>query len=368
MPNKSVAIIGAGTAGLILAKRLAKAGIDTTIYDQKGRPGFPVRASGILSITGLSTLGIEYEDAITNTLHGAVLNFGKKSVRIRAKKPIAHILDRLKLNEICMKEAVSAGAKVRTNTRIEPEKLDDLAANNIIVGADGAVSIVASHFKFPPITRHVLTYRTEHAYAREEQDMVELFFDNNMAKGFFGWLSPNSSDVTELGIGVLSGKDNSKACFGRFIEKPEIKGVAAARILDSGASMIPTELRKRFVHEKDEVLLVGDAAGQVKPTTGGGIIFGGNGAVVAANTIINYTKGNARLRDYEKKWRSEFGKEVRMHNIIYSLYSKMNTKGMEIIASAMNKTRFNEFLSEYGDMDRPSIILRRLFLRPFSRS
>ena len=107
-----VSIIGAGTAGLVAGRDLASAGISTTIYDQKNELGIPVRASGIISINGLRMSGIAYESAVTNTLRGARIHAGSSVMRISAKEPVAKVLDRKRLSDICEYEADHAGAKI----------------------------------------------------------------------------------------------------------------------------------------------------------------------------------------------------------------------------------------------------------------
>ncbi|MDE1828110.1 MAG: NAD(P)/FAD-dependent oxidoreductase [Candidatus Micrarchaeota archaeon] len=366
--KNSVAIVGAGTAGLIAANRLRKLGVETTVYDQKPRPGFPVRASGILSINGLGTLGVDYKKAMTNTLNGAKLHIGKETIEIRAKKPIAYVLERFELNQLLQEASELAGAEVKVGAQVDGKTLDRLSEKNIIVGADGAVSTVARHFKFPPIEKHILTFRAEYDYSVEDSGMVELFFDKDVTPGFFGWISPNSKDIAEIGIGIDSAFGNSRASFEKFKKIPAIKQIVEnGKLITDGASIIPVGMREHFVKDNEEVLLVGDAAGQVKPTTGGGIIFGGNGAVYAANAIHRHIEGGAKLSEYERIWRKEFQKEVRLHSFFYDLYSSMDKKKLEQVARMIKLMRLESFLGKYGDMDRPSLVIKRFFLRGLAK-
>ena len=159
--RKKVAIIGAGTSGLIAAKRLAALGIETTVYEQKSRLGYPPKASGIVSISGLDGLGIKYKKAVTNTLYGSNIHAGKEVLKVRSDKPKAQVLDRVVLNELCCKEAEESGAKIRIGEKIEGKTLGSLCEENILIGADGPLSTVARHFEMGPLGRHVLTYKAE---------------------------------------------------------------------------------------------------------------------------------------------------------------------------------------------------------------
>lgn len=362
--KNSVAVIGAGTAGLIAARKLSQLGIDTTVYDQKQIPGSPVRASGILSINGLETLGVDYKKVTTNVLHGAFLHIGKEKIEIKSKKPMAYVLERLRLNELCQDEAVSAGSEIVKGKKLGAAELDEISKENIVVGADGAVSTVAHHFKFPAISKSILTFRAEYDYSMAEPGMVELFFDKDITPGFFGWIAGESKDIAEIGIGIDSKFGNSKAAFEKFKKIPRIEEIVKeGKLRSEGASVIPVGIRKRFVDEQREVVLVGDAAGHVKPTTGGGIIFGGNGALLAAKVIANHVTKGTPLMEYERGWRKEFEREVNLHDFFYEMYSSLDKKNLERIATAMRILKLDKFLGKYGDMDRPSLVIKRFFLR-----
>ncbi len=366
MQNK-VTVIGAGTAGLIAAKRLGRYGIDTVVYDQKEVLGQPVRASGILSITGLSTLGINYSSCITNTLYGANLHAGGKAMRIMSKKPMAHVLDRKRLNWRCRDEAEAAGAMVETGRRITARDLDSFAGTGVLVGADGAVSTVARHFSLGEIGRVALTYKADFNVEAQDSRMVDLFFDRHAYSGLFAWLCPNAKDILEVGIGIDSRHGNAKRAFDHFMKTGEVKDiVGGGRPISEGASIIPMMLRKRIVDEKRGVILVGDAAGQVKPTTGGGIIFGGNAAIMAADAVKRYFEGTGRLADYAAAFNKKYGIDLKMHSLANRIYSSAGPRAAGVMFSAMNALGIDSFLGDYGDMDRPSLILKRLFLRGFA--
>ncbi len=359
-----MSIIGAATSGLIAAKRLASHGIDATVYDQKSVLGSPVRASGILSVTGLATLGIDYTKTITNTLYGANVHCAGKVMRIVSEKPVAHILERQRLNEVCRDEAAREGARILTGRRISGSELNRMRNLGIVIGADGAVSTVAKHFGLGKIRRMALTYKAEFNLDVQDPGVVDLFFDNTKYRGLFAWLAPNAKDILEVGVGIDSTAGNARTAFDMFLQEPEVKNVIDGRKpITQGASIIPMSLRERFVDEDKGVLLVGDAAGQVKPTTGGGIIFGGNGAIMAAEAIDKHINGSGRLSDYERSFRTAYGLDTRLHSLINRFYTSLSPRSLGTIVSVMNAFGIDKFLAMYGDMDRPSLIMKRFFLR-----
>lgn len=362
---KEVVIVGAGVVGLVAAREMAARGLDVTVYDQKRRVSDNAeKASGILSKEGLDRIGIEYDVAKVNTLYGAVLHAGKQKLRIKARDVKALVLDRRKLVESCMEEAEKEGAKIILGKKIGKEEL--LALNDksrVIVGADGAVSGVASVFGFPKINEFVLTYKKTYNKAHvDDSGVVDLFFYSR-ANRFFGWSAPYSSSTTELGIGVSSrARTSSTKAFDEFIRLGEVASMIENAKGETGyASMIPLEARKKTV--SGNVLLVGDAAGQVKATTGGGIIFGALCAKVAAEAVERHLVRGEPLDIYEREWKRRYGADLKLHRMIHEYYSSLSSRNFESFFRIARVLGAEAFFSKYGDMDRPSTMLKRFFLR-----
>ncbi len=360
--NGSVVIVGAGVAGLSLARDLASKGMDVTVYDAKLHVSDSAsKASGILSVSGLNRIGIPYQKAVVNRLNGAVLHTGNETLRVKADHTMALVIDRGKLAEATLIEAEKAGASVILGKRLDREAVRDIARKNmVLVGADGAVSTVASTFSFPPIKEYVLTYKAEYNSARvDDMRVVEMFF-SDAASGFFAWTVPYSKEKVEAGIGVSGfAKRNSATAF-RAFEKTNSM-LSNARFTKGWASMIPLSSRKVTV--KDNIALVGDAAGQVKATTGGGIIFGVSCAKILAATIESHIRKGTPLLRYERDWRRRYSMDLRLHSMLHSYYSGMSTRNFELLFRLSKLLGAESFLSKYGDMDRPSAMIKRFFLR-----
>lgn len=362
--KKGAAIIGAGTAGLIAARALSDLGIETAVYDQKKILGVPVRASGILSVKGLRELGISYNRAITNTLYGANIHAGKEAMKLRAARPMAHVLDRKMLNDLCHDEAVAKGAEVFLERRIGGRQLDELSRNRIIIGADGAVSQVATHFSMGKIRKYCLTYKAEYNISPDEHDMVSLFFDNKISKGLFGWTCPNSKNILEVGIGIDSQSGNAKNAFEKFLATKAIQDkVGGLKPIGEGASIIPMSLREKIVDKKSNVLLVGDAAGQVKPSTGGGIIYGGNAAMLAGQVIKEHLQDGTSLEEYSERYKARYQLDTMIHSVANSFYSNISAEGLAFAIKLFKAIGIDSLLSSYGDMDMPSLIPRNFIKR-----
>ncbi|HUC38680.1 MAG TPA: NAD(P)/FAD-dependent oxidoreductase [Candidatus Acidoferrum sp.] len=362
--QKEVVVVGGGIIGLVIAKELAKSEVPVTLYEGKKRIGEGAnKASGILSIGGLEGIGVNYKEAILNRLNGAVLYAGGEKLTIKAGGPKAYVLDREIFALLCAREAERAGAKIVTNTMVDKEMLSSMEKESIIVGADGVVSSVASNFGFPKINDYVLTYKAEYSNANiDDVNSCELFF-SDAPKKFFGWTVPYSKDKLEVGIGEwMRSRRNSLSVFNAFVRNPMVnRELEGATKLSGHASIIPLQTRKTTV--KGNVLLVGDAAGQVKATTGGGIVFGTMCAKTASEVIVSHIRKGTPLALYEKLWRKKYGLDLLMHKLIHRYYSGMGSRGSGLVFRIARLAGVENFLGEYGDMDRPSVVVRRLVVR-----
>ncbi len=353
---KKIIIIGAGIIGLIFAKELSKFHIKCEIYDLKSNISENAdKASGILSKTGLNKININFSSSIENKLNGAIIHSNNQKIELKKNTIIAYIINRKKIIEVLYGELKNNKyIKFKFNTKIGKKDLIKLKRNknNIIIGADGAISSVASVFNFPKINEYVLTYKAIYSNANIQNiHFVELFFNNNLSNGFFSWTAPHSNSKIEIGIGISSNKKiNSKHIFNKFIQKKCIKHIILnAKIESQYASIIPIATRKKTII--DNVILIGDSAGQVKSSTGGGIIFGAMCAKIAANVVYKNLKNNEPLQNYEKRWRKKYLFDLRIHKLIHYFYSNISNKNFSFFLIVIKFLNINKLLSKHGDMD-----------------
>lgn len=353
---KKIIIIGAGIIGLIFAKELSKFHIKCEVYDLKSNISENAdKASGILSEVGLNNIGINFSSSIENKINGAIIHSNNQKIELKKNKNIAYIINRKKIIKVLYDELkYNKYIKFKFNTKIEKKDLIELKKNknNIIIGADGAISTVASVFNFPKINEYILTYKAIYSNANIQNiHFVELFFDNNLSSGFFGWIAPHSNSKIEIGIGISNNKKiNSKNIFNKFIRKKYINNIILnAKIKSQYASIIPIAIRKKTII--DNIMLIGDSAGQVKSSTGGGIIFGAMCAKIAANVINQNLKFNKPLQNYEKTWRKEYLLDLKIHKLIHTFYSKISNRNFSFFLIAIKLLNIDKLLSKHGDMD-----------------
>jgi flavin-dependent dehydrogenase len=116
---------------------------------------------------------------------------------------------------------------------------------------------------------------------------------------------------------------------------------------------IPVETRAKTaktvgsgMHRKN-ILLVGDAAGQVKSTTGGGVIFGGNCAALAGKYVTKPER-------YEEEWRAKYGADLTIHKFLHDYLASKPDSSLSRLGKRLNRLNIGEYLSKSGHMDKPT--------------
>jgi len=338
-----VHIVGAGPAGCIAAMSTIEAGHDAIVSEEHNEAGWPATCSGLFSHEGLQTLGrfIDYRKTVINSVHGADIHFSDSVFRVRAKEAVAYVCDRGEFDARLAENAEAEGAHMIYGERVRGE-----FRSNLIIGADGPHSHVAAHFGFPAIRRYVCAMKALVAYdsaASGGPSVIRMYLSSERFPGFFGWMIPHSKDIAEFGAGVaLPG--NVRRAWDHLMR---MHGVASPREVSS--DIIPMEARGRVTVESGgkRVLLTGDAAGQVKATTGGGVIFGGNCARLAGKHAANPAR-------YELGWRTRHGPDLFIHRAIRDHLDSLDEKKLASLGRRLNGMGMDGYLSEHGSMDSPT--------------
>ncbi len=310
-----IPVIGGGPAGLLVAKEASGLGKEIVVYEEHKRIGEPVQCGGLVSREGLKNLGVDYREAVLNEILGArAYSPSGKVLEFKKKKGYALVIDRGKLDRIIAEEAESNGAKIELGKRIEnPMEL----AKGILIGADGANSIVA---KSLGITRkYLIAYQITNRM-KTDLDFVELHL-GAFAPGFFAWIIPVDEKYVRMGLAY--DPDRARELHREYNPRTGLKFFAHIRKypwdpVDELGGIIPIYDRKPAVY--GNIALVGDAAAQVKPSTGGGIAIGG----VSARILGKVLGEDRPLSEYEKLWRERFDRELSLHLAIHKFQSRLS--------------------------------------------
>ncbi len=352
MSDYDVVVIGAGSAGLNTAIHCAKLGLSVAVVEEHTRIGFPRHCSGLYSTRFLEFTNLAKE-FYEHEVRGARFHPPSgKAVEMGRDDTVAFVINRGLFDMHLSKVAKESGAEIVTGTRVSGIRIERDHANvftdkktlsaRLVCGADGSNSTVARQLgiKTPPRLHGIMAITKENDFS----NFVDLYFDNRLYPGFFAWKIPRGKTV-EYGIAGNVGPDNLEN-FNRFLEK---FGVVKYE-LSSG--VIPMGFQKSF---SNRTLLVGDAAAQTKPLTGGGVIYGMICARIAAQTFAEAVKQNRFdekfLSRYQSAWRGKIGKGISRGLLVRSVYAKMPNRAIDALFGVVNNPVVRRMFENYGDME-----------------
>ena len=241
---------------------------------------------------------------------------------------------------------------------------------SVVIGADGVKSQIASYAGIGKPARVLPGIQIEAPYASEDSDFVELF-PGSSAPGFFAWTVPLGEKVSRIGLALEpgiackngSGENSPLSYLEKFLHKnPHVKARCSGGMLDFVLGGIPIGPQEKTF--SDGVLLAGDAAGQTKPTSGGGIYTGAFAAKiagkVAAEAALEGDTSAQRLSEYDRLWRKGLAKELEIGMKIHDYIGKLEDNQLNELIGSLNTPSILNMITEYGDMDHPSVLMRKL--------
>ncbi len=350
-----VVIVGASATGSLAGREAAKRGASVLLLEEDSLPGKFHKCSGLYSKRGIEKLNVDYSGFFCNEIKGANIHAGKHSFTVQKKESIALVLDRQKLDEALCQQAIDAGAKLQTSQKIMRKNENGIASQNsmfgfrYLIGADGVSSTVAHLYNFPSIGNGniAMCYEAEFDNCNiENPELVDVFLDRKIFPGFFGWIIPSGGKKARIGFGTTK-HAALKIAFNSFFALPQVQQVRGDKTLRDFWHAIP--LRTRKVTQKQNVLLVGDAAGQVKSTSGGGVVFGGQCAMLAGE--IAARNCNGENLNYEAAWRKKFGKVLKTHRAIRKIFDAVPTPLHKLTVFGFDKLFVSKLVEKFGDMD-----------------
>jgi geranylgeranyl reductase family protein len=312
-----VVVVGAGPAGLTVANTLADRGYDVAVLEEHEHIGFPVHCTGLLGMEAFEELDLP-RSTILSTIRSARFHTSTGlGFTVRDQRLEAAVVDRAAFDRALAERAQRAGAVIRLGARVQRlERASDHVRAELpqkqAVKARAAVLACGAHYRLnrmldlgmpPHFSRSAQTET-----ALRHDDSIDLYVGRQLAPGGFGWIVPFRRGETSFArIGLMC--DDAPGRFESFAER---LGVPQER-RSVRLKMVPLAPVKRVV--ADRVLAVGDAAGFVKPTTGGGIYYGLLSGRIAGDVLDEALRRDQLtapgLRDYENRCRQRFSPEIR---------------------------------------------------------
>ena len=342
-----VIVAGGSVAGLLSAREISAEGYSVLVIEEDYEIGTPEHCGGLVSIAGLEELGIvPFRKTFDHMIESAkITSPNGNSFTINSKKQKVVEISRRELDKQIAFQAQKNGAiiKVRTSfqeitdtgIRTSEGKIDC----KIFVDARGVSSLIHKD------RTGILSSAQYEIYADWiKKGKVEVIFDQERYPGFFAWIIPSDQGKGKVGV-AGRGINVSEALDIILKERGNFSTIRKiyAPIWIKG----PIE---KFVEGK--TVIIGDAAGQAKPTTAGGIFTSGMGGVYAGQAISKFLKTNeiSDLQNYQKKWTERFGKEFEKQLLARKILERINNQTINKLFESITPEITNE-ISEKDDFD-----------------
>jgi len=361
-------IAGGSISGLLAGREISTKGFTVGVFEEDYELGVPERCDGLVSAKGISTLDVPLaSQVVQNSIRKAFLySPGGLCLEVDATKQNVIVLNRKEFDRAVAQQASKAGAVIRTACRVERKEIsrDGAVFQGKFGRARGSLAIDARGYSSLVSVRRRGALQGGKYVVRGswfDRHAVELYFDNNVTPGFFKWVIPINEELAK--VGAAGEAINPFRLLDKFVETKRAKVLSkiAGPIVTSG----PLE---GFVTGRE--IVVGEAAGQTKPTTGGGIYSGGLGGLLAGKAVASCLSGGglSSLADYETGWRRVFGKEFRSSLFIRNMLGKLDNKRLELIFGTALDSGLAEEIASRGDFDfHLGSILRLIGLRRAGR-
>jgi digeranylgeranylglycerophospholipid reductase len=367
-------VVGAGPAGSAVARDIASRGFSVLLLEEHSVIGQPLHCSGLVTPRTLALAKVNGQ-VVQNEIRGAILQspLGKQ-LSIGGDRAYALAIDRVRLDQAMAGQAQERGTELVLDARfLGLERTDGLVRvwaetrgrrtmvlTKLLIGADGAHSKVARQLGVHTLHRTVLGLAVEVRAEKADGDQVTVLVDRDVAPGWFAWVIPLGDGRLRIGTGTTNGLRPADSLRRLCARLPQYSGSDAQSRLTGGC--IPLWSPMRLYSEN--ILLVGDAARQVKPTTGGGVYMGLVGATHAARVAVEALQRDdfsaTFLSRYQKAFMADVGDELKRGADLQRLFAALSNAHLERLLATLRGERLAGLINAYGDIDFPSRLLFEL--------
>ena len=356
---KSIAIIGAGPIGCYTAHLLAKAGHNVEVFEEHQQIGNPIQCTGLLTADFdkfFPDLKDQKHNFLVSTFKSVTVKTKNKSIKIPQKE---YLVCRTKFDQFFGKLATKSGAKIHLNHSFRRKEGNSLIIKDsinkeekfftpdIVIAADGPLSKTAKAFNIFHKLRTNYYGIQAVVEGKFNEDNFDVFFGEQFCKDFFVWVVPESQTTARVG---LCSKKNSKAIFDQFMKKHK-----EWTIKEMQAGVIPIFHNDQILQSKN-CFVVGDAAGQVKATTLGGLIPGLRAAEKLATAINNHN-----YRRYQSK-SLKIRIELQLHKQIRKVMDNFSDQDWDSLLTLTNQQKVKDIMSQYS-RDNPIPLITKLLIK-----
>ena len=336
-----IGIIGGGPAGLYAATRLARAGVDVVLIEEHTDIGNPVHCTGVVSRELYEDFDVPHEATLGELSTLRLRSPSGDRLEYVDAAAEAIVIDRRRFDAALARDAAAAGAKILTGHRVvdvqvSAETVHVTLAGGEVVSVSACVLACGARYAFQRrlglgIPKRLLQSAQLEIPARR-MDYVELRFGSTVAPKGFAWVVPvERPDGPYARVGLMT-TGSALTCFQRMLDGvASTWGISRQPVRRPRLKILPLAPIDRTY--ADRVMAIGDAAGLVKPTTGGGIYYSIMSADLATTVLLDALAvgdlSTAGLRPYEERWRSKLSSELKAQASLRGLAEQLDDEGID---------------------------------------
>jgi digeranylgeranylglycerophospholipid reductase len=357
-----VVVVGGGPSGSCCARELALRGFKTLLLEEHDTVAAKVLCTGIIGIDAFQEFPLPWETVVgVLGRMKAISRYGTELPYI-PQQPIAYIVDKGAFNSALAAQARAAGALVRTSTRAHDLLVDHAGVHlqatvagerpfrfhaRLVVLACGVHYQLTKRLGLGMPREFLQGAQTEVPWALTE--WTEVHLNKEFSREAFAWLVPLHNGSTR--VGLMCARDARKALI-RFLDRLVPRWQDRQDIHLASKPIAQAPLRRSYA---ERVLVIGEAAGQVKATTGGGIYYGLLAARLAAETISTaFATGSfsaAGLRPYERAWQSLLADELSLGLAFRKLYGWLGDRQLDGMLRHIARNGLKELIRRKANFD-----------------
>ncbi len=377
-----VIVIGGGPVGSYVAYKLAGMGYDVVVLEQKEKLGERVCCTGIISQGCVSSFAIEDRVVLNRANSVKLFSPSGRLLRLWRQETQVSIVDRATFDLAIAGWAQSKGAQYVLNSPVRDiEVRDDRVRVETAQQGEGLyfearAVVIATGFGSRLVRELGLGKIGDFIMGAQAEvetigvDEVEVYFGQEIAPGFFAWLVPTSPPKALVGLALHR---STRFYLRKLMSSLLAEGKIVSAEVKPCYRAIPLKPLARTYSKR--LVVVGDAAGQVKPTTGGGIYYGLLCADIAANNLHRALENDdlsaRNLANYEREWKKKLGRELKIGYYARKFYEHLSDKQIDRIFDVIKSNGIDEAMLKNDDLSADwhgEVILKLLGHRVFSKA